>query len=483
MMRSLYAGVSGLQNHQTRMDVVGNNIANVNTTGFKKGRVNFQDMLSQTTAGAAKPTDAKGGVNPKQVGLGMVIASIDTIHTQGSLQTTGNNLDLAISGNGFFILKDGEKSYYTRAGAFSVDKDGTVVNPGTGLKVQGWTSQDVGGQFLINASGEPGDITIPLYSKDAARATQNVDLKCNLFSENPVIDPANFANLPEAERIRNTWTSSINVFDSEGTPYELRFTFFKVQNNEWQSRTDVFYTDRATGNKIQLTPEQYSIDVVDANGNVPEAFGQSFFNLRFDNMGRLISAQDSNEVLSNQGPISVRLRYLAQTLTPDGAELPPQMMTLNVNLGEAGRVSTDDRIGITQFSSSFTTKPFRQDGFGLGYLETFKIDDTGTITGVFSNGNNRVLAQVAMANFINVGGLEKAGETNFVFSNNSGEAEIGTAGSIGLGKIMSGALEMSNVDLSEQFTDMIVTQRGFQANSKTIQTSDQMLQELLQLKR
>ncbi len=483
MMRSLYAGVSGLQNHQTRMDVVGNNISNVNTTGFKKGRVNFQDMLSQTSSGAAKPTDTKGGVNPKQVGLGMVIASIDTIHTQGSLQTTGNSLDMAISGNGFFVLKDGDKTFYTRAGAFGIDKDGTVVNPGTGLKVQGWSSQDIGGQYMINSSGEAGDISIPLYSKDPAKATQNVDLKCNLFSENPVIDPANFDNLSEAERIKNTWVSSINVYDSEGTPYEARFTFFKVQNNEWQCRTDMFFTDRATGNKVQLAPDQYSIDVAGADGNIPEGFGPSFFNLRFDNMGRLVSAQDGNEVLDNAGPIGVTLRYMAQTLTPDGAELPPQMMTMNVNLGEAGRVSTDDRIGITQFSSSFTTKPFRQDGFGLGYLETYKIDDTGTITGVYSNGNNRPLAQVAMANFINVGGLEKAGETNFVFSNNSGEAEIGTAGSMGLGKIMSGALEMSNVDLSEQFTDMIVTQRGFQANSKTIQTSDQMLQELLQLKR
>jgi len=131
MMRSLYSGVSGLQNHQVRMDVIGNNIANVNTTGFKKGRVNFQDMISQTLSGAARPTEEKGGVNPKQVGLGMVIASIDTIHTQGSLQTTGNNLDMGISGNGFFILKDGDKSFYTRAGAFGLDKNGLLVNPGT----------------------------------------------------------------------------------------------------------------------------------------------------------------------------------------------------------------------------------------------------------------------------------------------------------------------------------------------------------------
>lgn len=131
MMRSLYSGVSGMQNHQTRMDVIGNNISNVNTTGFKRGRVNFQDLLSQQMSGAAKPTDELGGVNPKEVGLGMNIASIDTIHTQGSLQTTGVQTDVAIQGNGFFTMKAGEKSFYTRAGTFGLDNEGTLVNPET----------------------------------------------------------------------------------------------------------------------------------------------------------------------------------------------------------------------------------------------------------------------------------------------------------------------------------------------------------------
>ena len=143
MMRSLYAGVSGLQNHQVRMDVLGNNIANVNTTGFKKSRVNFQDMLSQTMSGAAKPTDEVGGVNPKQVGLGMVIAAIDTIHTQGSLQTTGVMTDLALQGEGFFILQAGEKSFFSRAGAFGIDENGLLVNPANGLRVQGWQAQNL----------------------------------------------------------------------------------------------------------------------------------------------------------------------------------------------------------------------------------------------------------------------------------------------------------------------------------------------------
>ena len=164
-------------------------------------------------------------------------------------------------------------------------------------------------------------------------------------------------------------------------------------------------------------------------------------------------------------------------------ELENNQMALNLNLGEAGRVKTEEGVGVTQFGSDFSTKPFRQDGFAMGYLEDVKVDSSGSITGVFSNGNNRTLAQIALATFANNGGLEKAGETNFQASNNSGIADISAAGTVGKGKIIAGALEMSNVDLAEQFTEMITTQRGFQANSKTITTSDQMLQELLTLKR
>ena len=478
MMRSLYAGVSGLQNHQIRMDVIGNNVSNVNTTGFKKGRVNFQDMLSQTLSGAARPNEEKGGVNPKQVGLGMVVATIDTLHGQGSLQTTGNNLDMAISGNGFFVLKDGDKTFYTRAGAFGLDKDGLLVNPGTGLRVQGWMSREVGGNYILDVASDTEDIIIPLYSKDPARATTNVDFKCNLFSEMPVIDPNNYANLTDEERIKNTWTSSINIFDSQGTPIELRFVMFKTGTNEWQSRVEAYRDDPDNpGQKIQIPNTEFSISTT--NQNITGT-ATDYFNLGFDNMGRIMSVAAPGEDVLNTGNIFVNLNLRVPTLL---ANIPGQEMSIRLNLGEVGRVKTDDGVGITQFSSGFTTKPFRQDGFGMGYLEGLKVDDTGSITGVYSNGNNRVLAQVALANFTNPGGLEKAGETNFVYSNNSGEPDISPAGTIGKGKIMAGALEMSNVDLAEQFTDMIVTQRGFQANSKTIQTSDQMLQELLTLKR
>ena len=187
MMRSLWAGVSGLTNHQTRMDVLGNNIANVNTTGFKKGRVNFQDMLSQTLSGAAKPTDEVGGVNPQQVGLGMMVSTIDTIHTQGALQSTGVMTDVALQGNGFFVLKAGDRNYYTRNGAFGLDKVGTLVNPANGMRVQGWMAQTVGGQTFVNNSAEMTDLVIPVGSKDPGPATTDVWFACNLDKSTPEI--------------------------------------------------------------------------------------------------------------------------------------------------------------------------------------------------------------------------------------------------------------------------------------------------------
>ena len=160
MMRSLYSGVSGLQNHQTRMDVIGNNVSNVNTTGFKRGRVNFQDMISQQLSGAARPTEELGGVNPKEVGLGMTIATIEQVFTQGNLQSTGVSTDVAIQGNGFFIMKNGEESFYTRNGAFGLDRDGTLVNPANGMRVQGWMARELNGEMVVSTAETQTDLVI-----------------------------------------------------------------------------------------------------------------------------------------------------------------------------------------------------------------------------------------------------------------------------------------------------------------------------------
>ena len=176
-MRSLFSGVSGLKNHQTRMDVIGHNVSNVNTHGYKKGRVTFQDLLSQRISGAARPNVERGGINPKQVGLGMQVAAIDTIHNQGALQTTGVNSDLAVVGNGFFINRAGEHTLYTRAGAFSLDSDGVLVNQANGYRVQGFPARvNLDGTTLVDTSAPLDDLLIPLGEKTPARATKHCPL-------------------------------------------------------------------------------------------------------------------------------------------------------------------------------------------------------------------------------------------------------------------------------------------------------------------
>ncbi|WP_315325895.1 flagellar hook protein FlgE [Treponema socranskii] len=463
MMRSLYSGVSGLQNHQTRMDVIGNNIANVNTFGFKRARVNFQDMISQQLSGPARPNDELGGVNPKEVGLGMTIASVDNIFTQGNLQTTGVTTDIAIEGNGFFILKDGEQSYYTRNGDFSLDRDGTFVNPANGMRVQGWMAQEVNGIEIVSTSATPTDIVIPVGSKDPPRATQNVLFRCNLDKNTPLIPEQ-----PNAEDIiRGTWGTEQEIYDSFGNKHLLSVSFTRVPGsvNQWQATVNV------DADNADFTQTRVGLNTTDGMGNT--------FIVSFDNMGRLLSVEDSAGVASNEnGQILLQTSFTVPESNPD-ADGNPYRQTLNINIGTIGSM-TDT---ITQDASRSTTKAFSQDGYTLGYLDNFKIDSSGVITGVYSNGSVRTLGQIAMASFTNDRGLEKAGDNTYTESNNSGQAMIGESGVAGKGKLLSGALEMSNVDLAEQLTDMIVTQRGFESNAKTIQTTDSMLETILSLKR
>jgi flagellar hook protein FlgE len=448
------------------MDVVGNNIANVNTTGFKKGRVNFQDMLYQQIAGAARPTEDLGGINPKEIGLGMSVASIDTIHLQGSLQSTGVQTDLALMGTGFFVLKSADASYYTRAGNFGLDNQGTLVNPANGMRVQGWMAQNVDGQMFLDVSRDVEDLVIPVGSKDPARATTNVNFACNLDKRIPQI-PEN----PTAGQVREgTWRTAINVYDSFGDIHVLQVEFTRVPgtNNSWNATVNVDpQSDPPTNAAIGLGEE------------APAVGGPAVFTVNFDNEGLLLSAADgAGNESGGEGDILMNVAYDVLSTTPgdDGA---PVRQLFSLNLGEVGGYTR----AITQYAEESSSKAVEQDGYTMGYLDNFKIDQNGIITGVFSNGTNRTLGQVALASFTNQGGLEKAGENTFVQSTNSGLANIGPARVAGKGKIIAGTLEMSNVDLADQFVDMIVTQRGFQANSRTIQTADQLLQELLSLKR
>lgn len=463
MMRSLYSGVSGLKNHQVRMDVIGHNVSNVNTHGYKAERVNFMDLISQEITGASEPKENIGGINPQQVGLGALIASIDKIMTQGSLQTTGKNTDVAISGEGFFVIRDGNKQFYTRAGFFNIDKDGHYVHPGTGLRVQGWNSRtDKNGNSYINSSASVEDIKIPLYQKKPAKATTEVVYESNLNQAVQSV-PADATDEQIRDFIegpvdqRRGHATTINVYDPEGNKRELRLEFWKTGENRWTGRVDL------------ENASQVSVNVIGPSGIDTAVSGNNRFELGFSSDGRLVSVGDGSDTL-NDGKLSIQIGY----------RIPgnPEVQNLSLNMGQAGEVK-----GITQYASSFTTRAKEQDGYPMGYLEAFSIDNTGSIVGTYSNGVKEPLAKIALAVFTNPAGLTKEGETKFAYSMNSGDANIGEAGIAGRGKINAGLLEMSNVDLSDQFTDMIVTQRGFQANSRTITTTDQMIQEVLGLKR
>ncbi len=412
MMRSMFSGVTGLRNHQVKMDVIGNNIANVNTVGFKKSRVTFQDTLSQTMRGAASPQGNRGGTNPMQVGLGMTIASIDTIHSPSSAEYTGNMTDLSIEGDGYFIVGDGLDMFYTRAGNFGFDKNGNLINTANGLKVMGWQDTE---KHEVPADKSPQSI-------------RSIEIRKGMMIPASATTEINFAKNLNAETENNgTYSLPFKVYDSLGCAHNLTIEFTKTNANEWN----------------------YNITSTDSNvTNIANNTGT----ITFDNDGNCN--------------------------IPAGGT-----MTFDLANGADNMSISIDFSGTTQYAKETNIDLSYQNGYPAGTLTDVTTDTTGVITGIFDNGYNRQLAQVALANFDNPAGLIKAGQNMYRYSNNSGEPQIGESGTGGRGAIAPGYLEMSNVDLSEEFTQMIITQRGFQANSRIITTSDEMLQELVNLKR
>ncbi len=412
MQRSLFTAVTGLRNHQVKMDVLGNNIANVNTTAFKSGRVRFQDILSQNIRGASAPQLGRGGINPAQVGLGMSIGAIDTIHTQGSLQNTGRATDLAIQGNGFFVMSDGASRLYSRDGAFSLGADGDLVNAANGFKPLGWPADAAG---VINTTAPLGSLNIPIGQRVTTRATTSLVFGANL-------DAAAATGAGGAHRVEAL------VYDSQGGLHTVEVTFTRTAANAWNWLAE------------WIRPGTPPTRTAAGNGT-----------LTFDTSGNLTA--------STGGSI---------TFTPTGA---------------AALSITPDFKGLTQVVSFSNALVRFQDGFPVGELESFTIGKTGVINGVFTNGLVRELGQLALASFPNAEGLLKVAANMFQVSSNSGQPRVGAAGLEGRGVIETATLEMSNVDLSAEFTEMITTSRAFQANSRVITSSDELLQEVVNLKR
>jgi flagellar hook protein FlgE len=409
MLRSMFSGVSGLRSHQTMVDVIGNNIANVNTAGFKSSTVVFQDLLSQVLSGAGVPTGTAGGTNPAQIGLGVKIAGISTSFSGGASQLTGSATDLSIQGDGFFVVRQGAETLYTRAGSLGFDAAGRLVTS-DGAIVQGWIA---GPNGTINTNAAPVDLSMPLGQTLAPSATTSMQLGGNLDAGTPVGQAV---------------VTAITVYDQLGTPIQVSASFTRTGANAWDLAVDT-----------------------DGNGTF-----EAVAALAFDSStGALLSPNPTITMLSGTfaGPITV-------------------------DLGAAGTANA-----LTQFAGETSVAAISQDGYDLGSLQSFAIGQDGVVTGVFSNGRNRPLGRIALGTFTNPMGLEKAGGSMFRPTVNSGLANIGVPGAGGRGTLLGSTLEMSNVDLAREFTNLIIAQRGFQANSRVITASDELLQDLVNLKR
>ncbi|MCZ2810414.1 MULTISPECIES: flagellar hook protein FlgE [unclassified Modestobacter] len=433
MLRSMFSAISGLRAHQTKLDVAGNNIANVNTVGFKASQTVFEDTLSQVLRNGAAPNGDVAGTNPAQVGLGVKVAGITTNFGQGSTQNTGRASDFMISGDGFFVTKVGNEQLYTRAGSFDTDGVGNLVTP-DGAKLQGWMANALG---VVDPNGPIQDLRIPTGQVLAPVATTGAALAGNLSAtvvagETPV-------------------TSQVNMYDDLGNahPVNVEMTRNATPANSW----NVTFTDTSTATATSTGTALGSVTLQFADG--------------------------SNTYLDANG----QPRQAGTLATPNPAtfELP----TSAAGVAAWTQDVDIDLSAITQFGgkSDAAAKTTAQSGSAMGVLEGYSLANDGTIVGIYSNGLRQNIGQLALATFTNPGGLEKAGNSSFRAGDNSGNPLVGQAGTGGRGSLSAGALEMSNVDLAEEFTGLIVAQRGFQANSRVITTSDEILQDLVQLKR
>jgi len=450
---SLYSGVSGLNANGNAMSVIGNNIANANTTGFKSSRTLFSDLLSGKVSGS-------GGTS--QVGRGVGLAIVDNIFSQGTFENTETNTDLAIEGSGFFIVSDpttgNATNNYTRAGAFRFDADGYLVNP-EGYNVMGFELDEEG-----NAVGDLTPIWANTQSFTQANPTSNIDLNTNMDSDGAIIgaypafdsdDPTNTSN----------YATSTQIYDSLGGTHLMTTYFTKNANQNWEWTTVVDGEDITGGTTGEL-----------------QIVGKG--SLEFDAYGDLIAI--GNAVDETSAPVVEQLYADAGNTNSDPIEPKPTALTFAGALDWDNDALDTQQISIdmqtTQYASPSVVVSQEQDGYGTGSLVKLSIDEIGNVIGNFSNGTPRQLMRVALAKFTNPNSLDKVGNNMYSETTNSGVPVVGTVGS-GVGNIFTNALELSNVDIAQEFVKMITTQRGFSANSKTITTTDEMLTEVIGLKR
>ena len=685
MLRSLMTAVTGVRAHQTMLDVTGNNIANANTTGFKKDFTIFEDLMYQAQKDATGPGDGMGGINPAQVGLGTQVGAIETIFTQGAPSYTGNPSDMMIQGKGFFVYNGGGSNLYSRAGAIVQDDNQDFVQSGTGYKLQGYAMErDPLNPTRFVQAGDLSTVNIPIGKKLDPRATSEVKYQCNLDSRSSAYLPYGFPDLPYNEKcgwpgnpsgkakikmdgveydmsfktnlasadgkgyltvtVENGGKKQELVFDMVGidggkpklaagthapaapvfpgsnpsvamtldyddstgglkikkpdgsTVFEynlkadMRYTSFTLKNGAtetpviaefdespsklsgtpttltlWYPKTGGAGMERLTA-KVHFKPDGKFDFVEKIAGTFPAGFTADNLKIAVVGNGSGLAVQQAKDLANPKEPFDTlaqinqggfhqtkkdifdcqgnkytlevnfkkitenRWRWEAFLLDKDGkqvqsgatcedgstttatsSDIVPQPnsgeiafcgcgpicdpleqkieipfslkgmtnQTVKLNFGGDG----DKLKGVTQYASDTTTKAVYQDGYKMGILEGYSVGGDGIITGKYTNGQRLPMYRVALATFTNEQGLEKAGDTMFQETVNSGNANIDGAGVNGKGSILSQSLEMSNVDLTEEFTHLIIAQRGFQANTRVVTVSDQILEEVVNLKR
>lgn len=496
MMRSLFSAVSGLKTHQTRMDVIGNNIANVNTEAFKASSVRFSELMYQTmsTASGGDASTGTGGVNAKQIGLGVSTAStMINITGAGSSETTGYPFDLKLSDSqttNFFIVSDGTNTMFTRAGSFYVDGNGYLCMSSTGYTVQGWQVDKTTGE-IHKDTVSPLQVMSPSNTTSAPEATTEAYVHGILDKEDTDVTG------------KDGYVMTLGFYDDLGYSYTAKFAVSTPKT-----------TDKATGNNyfISLT------DIVDSEGNtiIKDTDGKALsgdakrkkldeiwgadgkaddkatnapkgYYMKYDaNKGTFIGISNSvgdagaNAVTAQTLKLST-LVTSSTTNNADGTTQKSNFKDINVDFSTSTNVSNG---GKSTLKVEKGTSVGKETGKKNGAMIGLSVDQSGKIYASYDNGNTELLGQIAVAQFANASGLEKIGDNCYQTTLNSGEFDgVGVAVDADGSKINSGQLEMSNVDLSGQFTDMIITQRGFQANSRVITVSDTLLEELINLKR
>ena len=425
ILTALNIGVSGLRASGESMSVVGNNIANANTNAFKKGRAEFQDMLSKSLKGI------DGG---DQVGSGVELAHVTNIFNQGSLARTDNITDLAISGNGFFMVEgpNGARNF-TRDGQFHFDKDGFLIN-GDGYKVFGFGADESGNISSKQEKIKLGNTTVPAKGTSVVTANMNLDSREKIKQFNPQ-DPIKTSH----------FNNSITVYDNVGTSHVVGLYFNKIGDNQWQYHA--------------------LVDGKEAAGGVP---------------GQMMEMANGTLVFNNKGQLQQEVDGL-NSFNFSGGAAPGQK--IKFDFGKSITEGGNGNDAGTQYGSESTMARHTQDGYSAATLANLSFDGDGVLTASYTNGFSKPLSQVAISKFENNEGLTKIGKNLFKETRLSGQGAVGKPGKDGRGQIMAKTLELSNVDIAEEFVGLMNSQRNFQANVKTMTTADKMLQEVIQLKR